>query len=63
VSNKSGGRSTSTRVWIVRTAVYGIVVLGLVPLYIRDLYDDGRLFRLVSSSEKRANEMARLVTV
>jgi hypothetical protein len=27
------------------------------------LYDDGRLFRLVSSSEKRANEMARLVTV
>jgi hypothetical protein len=39
------------------------VVLGLVPLYIRDLYDDGRLFRLVSSSETRANEMARLVTV
>ena len=50
------------------------MVLDLVPLYIRDLYqctnvplaakeDDRRLFRLVSSSERRANEMARLVAV
>ncbi len=53
----------STYGGVVRTAVYGIVVLGLVPLYIRDLYDDGRLFRLVSSDVKRANEMARLVAV